>query len=83
MASLGTVRLANVWKALDVCLPGWRKVKKVHNWWVLPPNNAPRFNMPLGGHGARVRVDVERGHVKRMARQFGIEDCVKRNVKGL
>jgi len=77
VSSLGTVRLDRVWAALDVCLPEWKKIKKEHNWWILPPGGGPRFNMPLGGHGARKRVEVQRGHVKRMARQFEIEECVK------
>ncbi len=76
------VALAEVWRALNHCLPGYKATAKKHNWWVYPPAGAP-FMLPLGPHGKRSNVSIQRGHVKSMARQFGILDCVQVQIPGL
>ena len=84
MSSHGTVAVGDVWRALDRCLPGYKKFEKKHNWWIYPPTaGAPPFMLPLGQHGKRVTADIQRGHVKRMARQFGITDCMLDQIPGL
>ena len=83
MSTKGQVALEDVWAALHTCLPGWRATQKQHRWWVYPPNGGAPFMLPLGAHGRRKDVEVQRGHVKSMARQFGILDCMTRNVEGL
>lgn len=86
MASKGTVSLAAVWAALDVCLPGYKTTEGDHKWWVYPPGGGePYRGLPKGEHGKRKpkKVQVERGHVKRMARQFEVLECVKGEIPGL
>jgi len=37
----------------------------------------------LGGHGKRRDPSIERSHVRRMARQFGVLECFQREIEGL
>lgn len=83
MASAGRVRLRDIRKALDACLPGCRWEPGKHRWHVYPPNGDPPFYLPQGRHGANERAEIERGHVKRMARQFGVLDPFKDHIQGL
>jgi len=84
LTGVGTVPLGAVWKALDFCLPGHRVVEKTHHWWIYPPTDAPPYmRIPKGGHGSRRKVRIECGHVKCMARQFGILDCMIEQINGL
>ncbi len=66
MATKGLVSLDDVWVALRICAPGWRAEKKLHNGWVYPPDAGPSFKLPLGPHGTRDNVSIQRGHVKSM-----------------
>ena len=83
MPSVGTVLLADVWRALDVCLPGYRRVENLHHWWVYPPKGQPYRSLPKGEHGARKKIRIERGHAKKMANQFGVLKCFRENISGL
>ncbi len=83
MATSGLVALDDVWAALRTCLPRWEAKKKQHNWWVYPPDGGPMFALPLGPHGRRDNVSIQRGHVKRMANQFGIAKCMREQISGL
>jgi len=83
VASFGTVSLADVWRALDACLPGYRRVEKKHHWWVYPPVGEPYRSLPLGEHGSRRNVSIERGHVRKLGRQFAVLDCLEAHVPGL
>lgn len=77
MPGVATALLADVWAALDACLPGHRRVEKLHHWWIYPPHRgAPYRSSPLGEHGKRRRVRIECGHIKAMAHQFETLDCV-------
>jgi hypothetical protein len=59
-------------------------VQKLHNWWVYPPGkDKPPFMIPLGEHGKRSNPPTQRGHIKKMARQFGISDCMLEALPGL
>ena len=76
--------MAQVWKALDECLPGHAKRETDHHWVVYPPDKQPPYRrLPQGGHGRGNRAEIERGHVKSMARQFEVLDCFKRLIPGL
>ena len=65
------VRLSDVWRMLDHCLPGYEAVEKPHRWNV-------RFNgrvyhrIPLGPHGARHNPETETGHIRGLVNFFGI-----------
>lgn len=74
------VMLADVWRALDVCLPGCKREQKLHRWWVYPPKGPAYRALPLGAHGQRRAncVEIEFGHVRSMARQFGVLECFEK-----
>jgi hypothetical protein len=77
MGSTGTVRLQAIWDMLAHCAEGFRKEAKTHHWVVYFGDD--HCLLPLGPHGKRQArtVDIEIGHVKRMVRTFGIQDCAK------
>ena len=83
MASSGLIRIKQIKKALEECLPGCRWEPGKHRWHVYPPGDGNTFYLPQGEHGSGDRAEIQRGHVKKMARQFGIEDCMKRALRGL
>lgn len=84
MTGFGTVLLSQVWIALKECVPGYRPEAKDHHWVVYPPDGGlPYWRLPKGGHGSRKTVRIERGHVRRMARQFKVVDCFKKYIDGL
>ncbi|MCB9905255.1 MAG: hypothetical protein H6831_12680 [Planctomycetes bacterium] len=68
---------------MDECLPGCRWVEGQHRWHVYPPKGGAVFYLPQGEHGAGDRAEIERGHVRKMARQFGVLEEMKRALKGL
>ena len=72
MVSKGTYSLKAVRRALDLILPGCRWQKKTHHWWIYPPDDKPMATLPLGSHGRRESVEIQVGHVRALARQFGI-----------
>jgi hypothetical protein len=50
---------------------------------VYPPGGGAAFYLPQGEHGAGERAEIERGHVRKMARQFGVLEEMKSALKGL
>ena len=83
MASSGRIRLRDIREALDGCLPGCRWENGQHRWHVYPPNGKPAFYLPKGQHGSGDRAEIERGHIKKMARQFDVLDEMKERLQGL
>jgi len=83
VGSAGRIRLKQIREALETCLPGCRWEKGEHRWHVFPPNGNPPFYLPRGRHGAGDRAEIERGHVKKMGRQFDVLDCFKKHIEGL
>jgi hypothetical protein len=84
MGELALVALEDVWRALETCAPGFRAEATMHHWVVYPPGGgAPYRRLPLGPHGRRDRVRIEAGHIRKMARQFEILDCMKSKIAGL
>lgn len=69
------VRLDDVWRMLDHCLPGYTAAEKPHHWSVRHQGRVyPR--LPLGPHGRRHNPEIEAGHVRSLVRFFGIpRDC--------
>jgi hypothetical protein len=63
-------------------VPGFRMVTKPHHLWVYPKSGEP-YRLPRGGHGDGARAEIERGHIRRMARQFGVIDCMAGALPGL
>lgn len=77
MSSFGTVPLKEVWDMLAHCAQGYHAKQTTHFWCVyFGPISYP--SLPLGKHGSRKNPEIEIGHIKQMARRFGILDCAKR-----
>ncbi|MCB9916292.1 MAG: hypothetical protein H6828_14275 [Planctomycetes bacterium] len=83
MASSGELRLTDIERALEVCLPGCRWVLGVHRWHIYPPGGGAAFYLPKGGHGAGRRAVVQRGHVRKLARQFDVLACMQAELDAL
>lgn len=65
---------------LDVCAPGWSAKPKKHRLWVY--HGKLRVMLPLGKHGSsRSNPEMEVGHVRGLARHFGILDCAQRELE--
>ena len=80
MAGSGTVTLKEISGMLNVCAPGARIEPKEHRNWVLY-NGMIYRGLPLGKHGKRrENAEIEKGHVKKMARFFEILDCAKQHL---
>jgi hypothetical protein len=67
---------------LDDCAPGAVIVPKPHRNWVVWQGATYR-GLPRGKHGSRRNPEIETGHVKRMARFFGILECAQEKIPGL
>jgi hypothetical protein len=79
MSSSGQITLADIWAMLDRCAPGHTRQQRVHNW-VVKYQDKTFPNLPVGKHGARRHVSIQVGHIKKMIRALGIEDCAKQQI---
>ena len=57
---------------LNECAPGHVFAEKLHHYWVSHGGRTYRA-LPKGEHGGK--GEIERGHVKKMARFLEIYDC--------
>ena len=39
--------------------------------------------MPQGAHGSGQRAEIQKGHIKKMGRQFNVLECLKAQIPGL
>lgn len=75
MGGGGVIRLSVIWAALDHCLAGHEKRETDHHWRItMGERTYPR--LPVGGHGER-DPEIQKGHLRRLVRFFGIEACVE------
>jgi hypothetical protein len=81
MPNTGTVKLKDIVQMLDACAPGARIEAKPHHNWVYCKGDLPPYRLPRGKHGKRDNPDIETGHVKRMARYFGILDRAQEHLQ--
>jgi len=74
------VRLTDVWRMLDNCLPGYEPLEKPHHWAVKYRGRIyPK--LPLGPHGPRRNPETFAGHVRSLVKFFEIpSDCVSKYV---
>jgi hypothetical protein len=80
MGSSGRVPLSEIWAMLDACAPGYGRKPTKHHWRVTA--NGQIFPaLPLGEHGARKDPEIQVGHVRKMARHFGILECAKKHIE--
>lgn len=82
MGSTGMIPLAEIWDMLDQCAPTHKRKQREHNW-LITYNGKAFPSLPLGPHGARKNVSIEVGHVKKMVRFLGIEECAKQKIARL
>ena len=70
MSSFGQVELREVWEMLGTCAEGWTKKEYTHFWCVMYNGRTHPSLLK--------RVEIQIGHVKKMARHLGILDCAKK-----
>jgi hypothetical protein len=74
------VRLNDVWRMLDNCLPGYERKESDHYWTVKYGGRSFR-TVPLGAHGRRQNPEIESGYIRSLVRFFSIDqDCVRRFI---
>jgi hypothetical protein len=67
---------------LDVCLPGYARKQREHNWLVTHGTRAyPR--LPRNAHSKRADPDVQIGHVRHLVRFFQIQECAEAQLEQL
>jgi hypothetical protein len=82
MSSFGRVPLGDVWEMLDVCAPGHKRVERTHHWCLY--YKAQTYpTLPKGEHGPRKNPEIQVGHIRRMVRMFGIQDCAQKLIEAL
>lgn len=74
------IALERVWAMLNDCLPGWQSRQTVHHHRIRSKDGRIYPSLPLGDHGHRRDASVKGGHVRNMARYFGIEACAKGHI---
>lgn len=82
MGSKGMIRLSAVFEMLDLCAPEHVRVAKTHHWRITFAGRTYP-TLPLGKHGHRRDPEIERGHVRKLIRHFGLEDCAKQILPDL
>ena len=58
------------------CSPGARIIAKKHHLWVFDSKGGIYKSLPRGKHGNKT-PEIELGHVRKMARHLGFEECAK------
>ena len=76
MPSFGQVRLDDVFEMLAECLPDFTYRERTHHICVWGGGRCYPA-LPKGAH-KRAKREIQAGHVKKMARHFGILECAKR-----
>ena len=76
MPSLAQVKLSEIEAMLEGCSPGSRIIPKKHHHWVFDSKGGIYKSLPLGGHGKK-NPKIELGHVRKMARHLGFEECAR------
>jgi hypothetical protein len=76
MGSFGTVTIREIWAMLAHCAPGFTYKRTDHHYRVCFGESVYPA-LPLGAHGRGENAEIQKGHVKKMARSLGILDCAK------
>jgi hypothetical protein len=76
MPSIAQVKLSEIGAMLEKCSSGSRIVEKKHRHWVLDSKGSIYRGLPRGAHGTK-DPKIELGHVRKMARHLGFEECAK------
>jgi hypothetical protein len=75
MSSFGLIQLSKVWKMLERCAEGYRRIEQPHKWRV--EYRGRTFpDLPLGKRASKTPV-VQRGVVRKMVRHLELDsECV-------
>lgn len=74
----GQISLKEIWSMLDACLPGHTRALHTHYYSIRFQGRIyPTF--PKGAHGLS-NPSIEKGHVRKLARFFGILACAKEHL---
>ena len=76
----GQIALSDVWAMLDECAKGHTRHLHTH-YYSIRYNKKIYPTFPKGEHG-KSNPQIEKGHIRRMARFFGVLGCAK-NVLNL
>ncbi len=77
MGTKGRIRLSDVFDMLKKCAPGHEVFEGPHHYRIKWQGRT-YTSLPTGQHGKRDgRAEIEKGHVKHLARFLGIEACAK------
>ena len=74
------IALADVWRMLDTCLPGWTRRATNHHHRIECAGQQTYPSLPLGDHGHRRDAEIKAGHVRNMVRHFNIESCAREHL---
>jgi len=75
MSSFGQVPLKDVWAMLEQCAPDHSIQERTHHYCIsYGEKSYPAF--PKGEH-EKQNPPIQKGHVRKMARFFGILECAK------
>lgn len=81
MTSYGEIKLSKIWKMLGKCAPGYRRFELGHHWKI-DFGDRTYTRLPLGKRRSKT-PSVQLGHVRKMARHLGIQDCAKKELPQL
>lgn len=77
MAS-GQIALNEIWAMLETCLPG--HIRKLHtHYYSIRCVGRIYPSFPKGEHG-KANPLIEKGHMRRLARFYGIMECAKEHL---
>lgn len=81
---MAQVQLRKVFRMLEICAPGHRKVETKHHWVIRYRGTSFR-RLPKGQHSRQrsLRGDVDAFHVKAMCRRLGMLECARRELEQL
>lgn len=80
MASVGRVRVKDIFTMLDACLPGHSRRESKH-YWRITAGTRTFATLPLGEHGKGLNAEIEVGWVRKLVRFFDIADCAAGNLE--
>lgn len=72
MSSFGQISHKKVWEMLKECLPD-HKVKEYTHFFCIMGNGQTYHSLPK-------KSQIDKGHIKKMARHLGISDCAANHL---
>ena len=84
MSSRGLVTWGEVKAMLDKCAPGYH-VKESEEYYCVYYKDKSFPRLTRGSHRQRGKnsAEIQAGHIKKMARIFGIQDCAEIHIERL